>query len=262
MAKNFQQKSSGTEPRQSGARPRLRVGLVIGLLVLVLCLGLAVWQWQRADQARAWLAAEQLKAASTPLPFAQALQLRDRQFQPVRVSGHFDNAHSVLLNSRTYQNRVGYYLLSPLHTDSGHWVLVNRGWLPAGEYRNQLPPIPAVTGRVTLTGTLYLPEHNIFLPSGNDIASGQWPLQVAEVNFAAIGRQLEVELAPFVIRLGPDQHPGSNETPLPKPWKTVEATISPARHIAYAVQWVAIGIAGLVIFTLAGRRRRQGSRDR
>lgn len=230
-------------------------GLIISLFILTSCLGLAVWQWQRADETRAWLAQERHKAASPPVSLEQVEAMAERQHQPVSARGQIDNAHPLLLDNRTYQGRVGYYLLSPLHTDDGRWVLVNRGWLPAGAYRDRLPPIPPVGGSVTVRGTAYVPSDNLFLPSGGPLPADQWPLRVPKVDFAAIGTRLGVELAPFEIRLGPDQRPGGGAAPLPRPWKGVEAAISPARHIAYAVQWVAIGIAGLVVFALASRRR-------
>lgn len=233
-----------------------RSGPALGLVILVLCLGLAVWQWQRADDARARLAAERQALAAPPQSLNDILARNQQKSQPVRVQGRFDNAHPILLNSRFYQGRVGYYLLSPLHTHAGHWVLINRGWLPAGRYRDRLPPIPAITGKATLTGITYLPSDNIFLPSDAALQAGHWPLRVSEVDFAAIGARIGVELLPFVIRLGPDQSLGVSR-PLPRPWKAVETAISPARHLAYAVQWVVIGITGLVIFTLAGRRRRR-----
>lgn len=231
------------------------IGLMIGLIVFAACLGLAAWQWQRAEQARSWLAQERQKAASPPVSLEQAVAMRDRQHQPVMVQGRIDNAHPVLLDNRIHQGQAGYYLLSPLQSRDGRWVLVNRGWLPAGKYRDQLPSIPPISGKVTVRGTVYQPSHNVFMPSGGPLPDNQWPLRVPEVNFAAIGTQLGVDLARFEVRLGPDQRLGAS-TGLPRPWKEVQATISPARHIAYAVQWVAIGTAGLVVFALAGRRRR------
>ncbi|ASK33153.1 hypothetical protein CEK62_21705 (plasmid) [Alcanivorax sp. N3-2A] len=238
------------------------IGLLMSLLVLGVCLSLSWWQWQRAGEKRAWLADQRAKAASAPVALERAAAMDQPQHQPVRVGGELDNAHPVLLDNRTYQGRAGYYLLSPLRTPGGRWVLVNRGWLPAAASRDTLPPVPAVSGPVTVSGTVYVPPANALVLKNIPLPENQWPLRVQKVDFAAIGARLGVELSPFEIRVSPD-HPLGDGAPLPRPWHETDATISPQRHIAYAIQWLALGLASVVVFILASRRggRRRDQRN-
>ncbi|KAF0802958.1 hypothetical protein A6D6_03867 [Alcanivorax xiamenensis] len=238
------------------------VATVLTLVVVAVCLSLSWWQWQRADEKRAWLADQADKAAGAPLSLSGALRRRDRQHLPITVSGELDNARPVLLDNRMNQGIAGYYLLSPLRTDDGHWVLINRGWLPRGDDRAVLPTVAPVTGPLTVKGTLYEPSGRTLVLKDTPLPDHQWPLRVQKVDFAAIGARLGVELAPFEIRLAADQGLG-DQPPLPKPWQDAETTLSPQRHEAYALQWLGLAVAALVVFLVASRRqaRRQDQLD-
>lgn len=234
------------------------VGLLLTLTVVALCLALSWWQWQRAGEKRAWLADQAAKAQAAPVTLGAVLADTAPNHRSVRVRGELDNRRSVLLDNRTHQGVAGYYLLTPLHADGGHWVLVNRGWLPRGADRRELPPVPAVSGPVTVNGAVYVPPDNALVLKDTPLPENHWPLRVQKVDFAAIGRRLGVELAPFEIRVAPDQPLGDRE-PLPRPWQAVSAAISPERHQAYALQWLGLALAALIMYLVALFRRRPRS---
>ncbi|MCU5786473.1 SURF1 family protein [Alloalcanivorax marinus] len=231
------------------------LGLLLTLLVVAACLSLSWWQWQRAGEKRAWLADQAAKAHAAPVDLAEALRRDDRQHLPVRVRGEIDNDHPVLLDNRTYQGVAGYYLLSPLRDESGRWVLINRGWLPRGADRGTLPEVAPVRGAITVSGPLYQPDARALVLKDTPLAEHQWPLRVQKVDFEAIGRRLGVELAPFEIRVPPEQ-PLGDAPVLPRPWQDITAAISPERHQAYALQWLGLGLAALIMYLVAHFRRR------
>ena len=234
------------------------LGLLLTLTVVALCLALSWWQWQRAGEKRAWLADQAAKARSAPVTLEAALAQADPPHQPVRVRGELGNRRSALLDNRTHQGGAGYYLLTPLRTGDDRWVLVNRGWLPRGADRRQLPPVPEVNGPVTVNGAVYVPPDNALVLKDTPLPENHWPLRVQKVDFAAIGHRLGVELAPFEIRVAPDQPLGDRE-PLPRPWQAVTAAISPERHQAYALQWLGLALAALIMYLVALIRRRPRS---
>ena len=64
---------------------------------------------------------------------ASAAALRDDdQYARVRATGRYDAAHQLLVRNRPLEGQVGYYVLTPLVTDAGPALLVDRGWVPAG----------------------------------------------------------------------------------------------------------------------------------
>lgn len=235
------------------------LGLALTLLAVGLCLSLSWWQWQRAEEKRQWLADQVARASADPVNLDRALSLDDPQYRPVNVSGQFDNRRSVLLDNRTYNGVAGYFLLTPLHTQEGHWVLINRGWLPRGADRNQLPTVPTISGQVTLTGQAYQPSARALILKETPLPENQWPLRVQKVDFETIGQRLGVELVPFEIRVAADQSLGGSDS-MPRPWQDISALISPERHQAYALQWLGLAIAAAIMYLVArlrGRRRHQ-----
>jgi cytochrome oxidase assembly protein ShyY1 len=63
----------------------------------------------------------------------------DPAFRRVRLHGQFDAAHSLLLDNRQRDGKVGVELLQPFQDQAaGLWLLVNRGWLPWPDRRT--PP--------------------------------------------------------------------------------------------------------------------------
>jgi cytochrome oxidase assembly protein ShyY1 len=135
------------------------------LAMLVLCVVLARWQWNRYqyrlgenDRLDAALSApavpvhELLDAApagSDAPALAQALEWRT-----VTATGTFDAAGESAVRRRPLDGRNGFWIMTPLVTNSGV-LLVNRGWTPAGSDATAAPEVPAPpTGQVTVTGRL------------------------------------------------------------------------------------------------------------
>ena len=112
--------------RRGGRIVRFRPGVLPSLLVLALLavlIGLGVWQLQRAQEKRELLAREALQAVAAPLGVAEVERLGDPAFRPVRLTGRFDAAHSLLLDNRQRGGRPGVELLQPfLDQPSGRWA--------------------------------------------------------------------------------------------------------------------------------------------
>jgi surfeit locus 1 family protein len=216
--------------------------------------GLGFWQLDRAAQKKALAERIAERDVAGPRSVAQLLRRDDPAHYPVRARGRFDNQHAILRDNRMLDGRAGYHLLMPFRTESGHWVLVNRGWLPRGPSREQLPDIPAVQGTVQIRGHVHVNrEKTLVLDEQRNLESG-WPLRVQQVDRAALSRRLGVELAPFIVRLAPEAGPKQGAG-LPRVWH--ERHMGPQRHYAYAFQWFAMAAIAPWLFLLAGRRRQQ-----
>lgn len=108
-----------------------RPGLVPTLVVLALLpvlIGLGLWQLGRADEKRALLNVYAEREVEAPVPAGQLLEQADPAYRRVHLRGHFDGAHSLLLDSRMRDGHAGVELLQPFFdAPSGQWWLVNRG---------------------------------------------------------------------------------------------------------------------------------------
>jgi len=214
------------------------------ILLLPGLIGLGFWQLQRAKQKRELLAMYDVRLKKAAQPITEvAMNLTQVNFLPVEVKGEFDNQRNILLNNRYHNHVLGYQVLTPLFIkETGKAILINRGWIPRGESHQHLPKIVPVEDIQVLKGYAKIPDKNIFTLSHKQ-DDEQWPREVQQINLSEIGRQLGVELYPFILLLAPDQAHGFE-----RDWNPV--VVNPAKHTGYAVQW--FSLAGLLIIIYVG----------
>lgn len=234
----------------SAFRPGWLPSLLVALLLPGL-LGLGTWQLQRAEDKRALLASFEDRRQAAPLGLDRLERSRDPAYRRVRLYGQFDAAHSLLLDNRMRDGRVGVELLQPFYDQaSGLWVLLNRGWLPWPD-RRRPPQFATPEDALALTAWVYLP------PGGGlqlaDAAPAQgWPRLIGAVEVDALWRQLGRGGLPFEARLEPG--PASYRVD----WPVV--AMSPDKHTGYAVQWFALAAALLGLFIYLGIHNARESR--
>lgn len=222
------------------------------LVVIAVCVRAGIWQLDRAETRETLASEREARNAQGPRQITELLEMKEPGNYPVQVRGHFDNQHNILLDNRTLNGVAGYHLLTPLETQAGIHVLVNRGWLPRGPDRARLPDIAPIDGLVTVHGQSYVYSDRIMVLAEDDLSSPEWPLRLQRVEMQAIGQVLGVELAPFELRVDPGQALEQSGPPLPRVWQ--DATMTADRHRAYAVQWFGLAAAVLVIFLAASFR--------
>lgn len=236
-------------------RPSLWPSLTT-LLLFILLLGLGFWQLDRAAQKRALLAAYGDRPNDAPIQLADDFRADPAwRYRRASVRGEYRADRQFLLDNRVYQERVGYYVLTPMRlAHSDYAVLVNRGWVPQGATRADLPALPTLAGPQTIEGLIDFPPSKVFvLGEGEDRDPG-WPKVLQRVRLELQSQQLGIKLLPMVLLLADDQ-PGG----FVREWKPV--VIGPERHIGYAVQWFSLAAALLILYVRASVRRPQVAGD-
>ena len=231
------------------------IGFLATLVVAAVCLQAAVWQLSRAEEKRTLASDLITRTEAGYRDAADLLTREDPHNYPLQVRGHFDNAHNILLDNRTLDGVAGYHLLTPLETEDGHWLLVNRGWLPRGRDRAELPAIPPIEGAVTVPGQSYVYSPRTFVLAEDDLSNPQWPLRVQKVEMDVLSPLLGVELAPFELRAAPGAPLEAGGHALPRIWH--DTAMGPERHQAYAVQWFAMAATVVIFFIAISFRRRE-----
>ena len=219
-------------------------------LLLVLLVSLGFWQLDRAAQKRSLLDAYGARPGdATVLLQAGFVPNADWRYRRAEAAGRYDTAHQFLLDNRVYQGRAGYHVLTPLRLPDGeHAVLVNRGWVPQGATRADLPMLPvAQTGSVRIAGLIDLPGDVFVLGEGEDRDPG-WPKVLQRIRLDVQSQQLGMKLLPLVLLLDEDAPDG-----FVRDWRPV--VFGPERHVGYAVQWFALGAALLIIYIWVNLRR-------
>ncbi|MEU0488777.1 SURF1 family protein [Nocardiopsis sp. NPDC006139] len=222
--------------------------LAFHALVLVIVpsfIWLGFWQLDRWEQRSASVELQQGNLAADPVPVAELTEVggdvdpADR-WRAVEASGTWDTEHEILLRNRDGSGGVGFHVLTPLVTEEGPALLVNRGWIPRGETALDTPEIPpAPSGTVEVTGRLHFSEteENTGLRNRDDLPEGQ--LLVADVPAIAEG-------LPYPVYGGYADLTAQDPVPDPAPERVEVRELDSGMSLSYAVQWwvftlVAIG---------------------
>lgn len=229
--------------------PRLIPSLVFAL-VLALLLTLGNWQMSRAGEKQALVEDKQSRQSAAPLNLNRSrVDTQLDRFRPATVKGRYVEAQQWLLDNRLYQGQAGYHVFSLLQLDGGEQLLVNRGWVSVGESREFLPDLPLPGGSVSLTGHLDRPESVGLVMGEPPVQSIERKVLLQSLDIAALAVARDLSLKPLALVLDPNQ-PGS----LQYDWMPVE-TISPEKHVGYAVQWFALAVALIIIYLGVNTRR-------
>lgn len=229
----------------------LRPGWLALVLVVLAFSGscfllLSPWQFSRnagREQQNAAIAASQ----HTP-PVSLDGFLGPRQepspsqlWRRVTVTGHYLPGKEVLARLRSVSGHPAYEVLTPLRSENGRLLLVDRGWIPAKN--GQVPPYTAAPkGTVRITARVQADEHPDPDHPGALRANGH--TQVYRINGDHVGNVLGVHFRSGYFVLTPKQPGVLRPMPLP------ERDSGP--FLSYALQWIVFGImalAGLGYFT-------------
>ena len=153
----------------------------------------------------------------------------------MRAQGVWLPAHTVYLDNRPMDGRVGFWVLTPLALqDSGRVILVQRGWVPRNFLeRARLPAIVTPAGRVTVTGRMAPPPAKLYAFKGADEGAIRQNLDLDAFR-AETGLPL---LAGSLLQTGAPSEGLLRDWPAPN--------LGVDKHYGYAFQW--FGLCALVV---------------
>lgn len=156
-------------------------------------------------------------------------------YRHVRLAGSFRHDRETLVKAVT-ERGAGFWVLTPLVTDAGYTVLVNRGFVPTDRADPQSRASGQPQGRVEVTGLLRMSEPGGAFLRSNDPAADRWFSRDVQAIAAARGLG---EVAPYFVDAAADPDPAA----LPVGGLTVIAF--PNNHLVYLLTW--FGLAGLSV---------------
>jgi len=249
MAMRLIAPAGSTASADGARRPAWPAVLVLALvLVEVLLIGLGVWQLVRRvdklaliDRVEARVAAMPV-AAPGPVDWPRISASTDA-YRHVRVSGRFLHGEETLVQAVT-EAGPGYWVMTPLASDDGFTVLVNRGFVP-GDRRDQATRgAGSIGGSVAVTGLLRISEPGGGFLRANDPSAGRWYSR----DVAAIAARHGLgAVAPYFIDADASPNPGG------WPLGGLTVIVFPNNHLVYALTWFSLA-AGLAIGIAATRR--------
>ncbi|MGH8135431.1 MAG: SURF1 family protein [Steroidobacteraceae bacterium] len=220
------------------------VATAVTAAAALLFVALGNWQLGRAAEKRALN--EEFTRAGPALPLPPASNAV-RRYQRVTANGGYDSDHQFLLDNMGESGQAGVHVLTPLLLSDGNALLVDRGWLPFGTSRDQLPNVTVAGTRRTVSGRLdELPRPGIELAAS---PGAGWPRLTSYPHMQDLAAALGRELHPQLILLDPGEPDG-----FVRNWQLRGTT--PVRHLGYAIQWFAFAATTVAIWLGLGLRRR------
>lgn len=245
---------AGGTPKR--ARPVWALAL-FGLLALAGVAGLTalgIWQLER----RVWKldligrVDARIHASPVPAPGPEAwpsVSAASDEYRRVAVSGHFLNDRETLVQAVTDLGG-GFWVMTPLVTDRGFTVLVNRGFVPPDKRDPAARAQGQQAGEVTVSGLLRISEPKGGFLRSNDPAAGRWYSR--DVAAIAASKGLE-QVAPYFIDADGTRNPGG--------WPVGGLTVVsfPNSHLSYALTWFALDLMliGAVLYVTRSEMRRR-----
>ncbi|HEY9236752.1 MULTISPECIES: SURF1 family protein [Phenylobacterium] len=225
--------------------------VTIGALVLVAAfVALGVWQVQRLAWKTELIAQVEgrIHAAPTAAPGPGRWPTITReadQYRQVFVRGRYMHDDEALVQAVSDLG-AGFWVMTPMRTDQGFVVLVNRGFVPADRRKAEARAAGQVAGEQEVTGLLRITEpHGGFLRA-NEPAKDLW--RSRDVQAIAASRRLG-EVAPYFI--------DADATPNPGGWPRGGLTVVrfPNSHLAYALTWFGMALLTVVGWVVVVRHR-------
>ncbi len=228
----------------------LSVLAVLAILGIAGFMALGIWQVER----RAWkldlIARVDQRShaapAAAPGPAAWLATSRGNdEYRRVTASGTFMQGKDALVQAVSDLG-AGFWVMSPLRTDAGFTVLVNRGFVSPDERKAGAFAAPA--SPVTVTGLLRISEPKGGFLRTNDPGAGRWfSRDVAEI---AASQKLDA-VAPYFIDADKSlDAPG-------QPHGGLTVVSFPNNHAVYMLTWFGLALMLAVAAVYVGRHEWQ-----
>jgi surfeit locus 1 family protein len=215
---------------------------VISLPLLLVMIGLSIWQVQRLHWKEALIAERVERTTGAPIAMPQTgADIAAVEFHRVTLRGVYDHAHEFDLAARSQNGNVGYWIVTPFKTDAGETVLVNRGWVPQEMRLPDKRPQGQVQGETMVDGIIRVPQEKAFFQPENEPQNNVW-FYLAPTQMVAAGHiQARTDL---YFDAGPEANPGG----FPIGGQT--RIDLPNDHLQYAITWALLAISLAAVYVI------------
>lgn len=167
------------------------------------------------------------------------------RYQHIRAEGRYQPDRQILLDNMPSQaGRPGFRVLTPFkRAGSDRLLLVDRGWVPLGDSRANLPPVfvspefRAVSGRLD-----EFPAPGVRVGDAGVAGDTRWPRLLNFPRQQDVVQALGAKVESRIVLLDPAAPNGYERV-----WRPA-MRFGPERHLGYAVQWFALALAALIVF--------------
>ena len=221
------------------------------LLLLPLLINLGMWQANKADKKQAMQDIYEQRGKSALVQIGtEPLNLENIRFSKVVARGHYEPSHQILLDNQISNGQAGYHVITPLHiSGSTMRILVNRGWVPMGADRRQLPVIDTPQDEVEVTGNAHDPSGKYLELASPDDTQKNWQIVWQNLDLKRYKNAVTFSIHPVIILLDSTSTAGGYVRDWPKPDYRIDV------NRGYAIQWYLMSIALLIIYIVTNIKK-------
>lgn len=230
---------------------------VAALVALAILIALGTWQMQRLAWKQGLIAsiAEGLRQEPAPLespPDAWAA-LGQQEYRPVSVSGRFRHEDERRLFA-VQDGEMGWHIYTPLETEGGKLLFVNRGFVPEALKYPARRPEGQIAGTVAVRGLTRRPGVQGWFDPEADPARNVWFWRDLAGMTASLGSgQTDRPVLPFFVEAAAEPaNPGG------WPRGGVTRLDIPNRHLEYALTWYGLAATLVAVFAAFAWMRLRG----
>lgn len=239
-------------PRKAGGAGRTAATTIAAVLLFAGFVALGVWQLQRLAWKTDLIARVEARIHAEPVPAPgpaawPAVSRSADEYRRIAVRGAYLPGQDTFVQAVSTFG-AGFWVLTPLRTDDGFVVLVNRGFVPPDQRAAAAVAAPA--GEQQVVGLLRITEpHGGFLRA-NEPAADRW--RSRDVAAIAARRGLPQVAPYFVDAQAPAGAPAAG-------WPRAGLTVVrfPNSHLAYAFTWFGMALATVAGWAIALRHGRR-----
>ena len=226
--------------------PRLITSL-LALVFFSLFISLGFWQLDRADYKRTLYSDFENRQSGQAIDLNHDnTKLSDKEekiWRHVNATGEFLEQYQILLDNQVEKGQAGYYVYTPFKLkQSEHVVLVNRGWLSAGNDRTVSPVLIMTNDLVNIMGVAKEePKTGLLLKNMPPEQMNKDVYRVQRLNIHEVAELTKIKLLPYIVRLKPESKHGYR-----RQWQLPGSGVSIQN--GYAFQWFAFATVLLIIY--------------
>jgi cytochrome oxidase assembly protein ShyY1 len=168
-----------------------------------------------------------------------------KEWRQAELAGRYLPELTLVVRNRPLSGQAGFLQVVPFQLEDGRTLMVERGWLRAGNpiTAPATNPIPDANPR-TIIVRLRAAEQKL----DRAAVAGQLP----SLNFEDVTRELPNLTTAFYGRLALEV-PASGELPMPMP----KPSLDEGNHLSYALQWLLFGLMAFAALIWAYRQDRR-----
>ncbi len=228
---------------------------LVGLAVLI---SLGRWQLERREWKLGLIERIEARAKGDTISLSKAKQFwatdRDVEYYRLALTGRFLHGHERHLYGLV-NGEAGWRVLTPLETQSGDVIFVDRGFVPE-QYRDPATRAQGqVEGEISITALARASESGSIFTPDNQPAANRWFLRDVQALNASLPDDLAARTVPFMAEAEPMTVPGG------WPRAGVTRLQLPNRHLEYAITWFGLAVTLVTVFVFYAWGRLRASHD-